>query len=72
MSHTERRRWVGGATYGESPHIDPDGMDRKCRCWHCSAWKRPARRRERRRARAAMLREPETAITRGRTRRMDW
>ncbi len=62
MARTERRRWTWDRTGGT---LDTSARDSGCDHWGCHGWKRPARRDERHRAKAAMRREPDTAITRG-------
>ena len=60
MAHTERRGWVTVDALGPT-RLDDSQRDRKGRCWCCSGWKRAARRDDRHKARAALLRDPEHA-----------
>lgn len=64
MAHTERRRWIPAATYGDSPRLDPNGRDTKTQCWCCSRWKRPDRRARRHTAKALLRHSPEMLATR--------
>lgn len=59
MAHTERRRWIPGATYGDSPRLDPNGRDDGCQHWGCNRWKRPDRRAKRHAAKALLRRDPD-------------
>jgi len=54
MARTERRAWVSAADSGGNMRIDPNGRDHKGRCYCCSGWKRPERRRDRHTANQAL------------------
>jgi hypothetical protein len=55
MARTERKHlvWAPDWTF----HLDRNGRDNGCSCYGCSGWKRIARRKARREAKAALKRE---------------
>lgn len=58
MARTERRQWSWEYSNGNTfCRLDPNGRDAKGQCWCCSGWKRPARRKVRHDAKAALRRD---------------